>query len=180
MDFPRNCHASPLWRFPFKVSAGMLPIPGPNCHLVRTAIPRLPLTDSLGDFRNSAIRFLASFAAMVSKINTGSSLAKKPPAGILSTRTTQGRLHCTQHHYSTAIQVQSCSVGHPSIRKCIGAPQRQVSTAIGSVFHAIEKRPKALTPSTHPKLGVKSRHQRLHRYALRRIFRPALGTARAD
>jgi len=35
------------------VSAGSLPIPGPNCHLVRTAILCLPNYDSLGDFRDS-------------------------------------------------------------------------------------------------------------------------------
>ena len=32
-------------------------------------------------------------------------------------------------------------------------------------------------PSTHPKLGVQSRHQGFHRYALQRIFRPFLKTA---
>ena len=62
----------------------------------------------------------------------------------------------------------------------IGAPRMQVSTAGGSVLHAIEARPQALTSSIHPKLGVRSKHQRLHRYALLRIFRPVLGIVCAD
>ena len=50
-----------------------------------------------------------------------------------------------------------------------GSPRRP-----GRILHAIGVRPESLTPSTHPKLGVKSRHQGLHRYALHRIFRPYL------
>ena len=72
-------------------------------------------------------------------------------------------------------------VRRPSINlqgDAIGVPQSRVSTTIGSVFHAIETRPKVLTPSTHPKLGVRSKHKGLHRYALRWIFRPILGRER--
>lgn len=88
---------------------------------------------------------------------------------------------CRAHSLRTAIQVSSCTVGHPSICKdAIGVPRMQVSTAGGSVLHAIEARPRALTSSIHPKLGVRSKHQRLHRYALLRIFRPVLGTVCAD
>ena len=47
----------------------------------------------------------------------------------------------------------------------------------GRMLYAIRARPKSLTPSTHPKLGVKSRHQGLHRCALHRIFRPYLEEA---
>ena len=47
----------------------------------------------------------------------------------------------------------------------------------GRMRHAIGARPKSLTPSIHPKLGVKSRHQGLHRCALHRIFRPYLEEA---
>ena len=47
----------------------------------------------------------------------------------------------------------------------------------GRMLHAIGARPRSLTPSTHPKLGVKSRHQGLHRCALHRIFRPYLEEA---
>ena len=45
------------------------------------------------------------------------------------------------------------------------------------MLHAIGARPESLTPSIHPKLGVKSRHQGLHRCALHRIFRPYLEEA---
>ena len=44
----------------------------------------------------------------------------------------------------------------------------------GRMLHAVGARPGSLTPSIHPKLGVKSRHQGLHRCALHRIFRPYL------
>ena len=50
----------------------------------------------------------------------------------------------------------------------------------GRMLHAIGARPRSLTPSTHPKLGAKSRHQGLHRCALHRIFRPYLGTGHSD
>jgi len=50
----------------------------------------------------------------------------------------------------------------------------------GRILHAIGVRPGSLTPSIHPKLGVKSRHQGLHRCALHRIFRPYLGTGYLD
>ena len=52
----------------------------------------------------------------------------------------------------------------------------------GRHHHAIGKRPESasagkarLPPSTHPKLGVSSRHQRFHRCALQRIFSPSFG-----
>ena len=66
---------------------------------------------------------------------------------------------------------------HQPQRDAIGVRQSRVSTARGSVLHAIEARPQALTSSIHPKLGVRSKHQRLHRYARLRIFRPVLGIA---
>ena len=69
---------------------------------------------------------------------------------------------------------------HQPQRDAIGVRQSRVSTARGSVLHAIEARPQALTSSIHPKLGVRSKHQRLHRYARLRIFRPVLGIACTD
>ena len=50
----------------------------------------------------------------------------------------------------------------------------------GRMLHAIGARPESLTPSIHPKLGVKSRHQGLHRCALQRIFRPFLENGHPD
>ena len=152
-------------------------------------------------FPLQATRFLASFAAMVSTVNSRGFLAGKPRADTISTITTQGRLHCTQrfaharrpfsclfeaggrtravapHRIAGFILHRRASINRVDI---IGAPRIQVSTAGGSVLHAIEARPRALTSSIHPKLGVRSKHQRLHRYALLRIFRPVLGIVCAD
>jgi len=57
---------SPNQRFPFNSAATLSPIVGPDCHLVHTAIPSVSLKNSLGVFPNSLIRFLASFAKVVS------------------------------------------------------------------------------------------------------------------
>ena len=46
----------------------------------------------------------------------------------------------------------------------------------GRSVYAVTPRPETLTPSTHPDLGEKSKHQGLHRYALKRIFRPFFET----
>ena len=81
------------------------------------------------------------------------------------------------HRIAGFILYRTASINRVDI---IGAPRIQVSTAGGSVLHAIEARPRALTSSIHPKLGVRSKHQRLHRYALLRIFRPVLGIVCAD
>ena len=133
---------------------------------------------------------------MVSTVNSRGFLAGKPRADTISTMATQGRLHCTQrfgrragfrpqwpayaaqfppHRNTGFILYRKASINR---NDAIGAPRIQVSTARGSVLHAIEARPQALTSSIHPKLGVRSKHQRLHRYALLRIFRPVLGIVR--
>ena len=97
---------------------------------------------------------------------------------------TQGRLHCTQHAIlRTTLQVHTQLVCEAASKKWssqtsshnTGSPRKP-----GRMLHAIGARPKSLTPSTHPKLGVKSRHQGLHRYALYRIFRPYLGAGSFD
>ena len=97
---------------------------------------------------------------------------------------TQGRLHCTQHAIlRTALQVHTRIVREEAstdwssqLRHTITRSPRKT----GRILHAIGVRPRSLTPSTHPKLGVKSRHQGLHRYALHRIFRPYLEAGRSD
>ena len=97
---------------------------------------------------------------------------------------TQGRLLYTQHAIlRTALQVhtrivrEEASANRSSqLRHTITRSPRKP----GRIPHAIGVRPKFLTPSTHPKLGVKSRHKGLHRYALYRIFRPYLVADRSD
>lgn len=107
-------------------------------------------------------------------------MAVRVKAGTPSTLATQGRLRCTQHFGRLVTGKPDGKAAatpqyrfhpapldiHQSQRDAIGVRQARVSTAAGSVFHAIETRPEALTPSTHPRLGVRSKHQRLHRCAL--------------
>ena len=77
----------------------------PDCHLVRTVIPRLPHMDSLGAFHNSPVSPLASFADVVSReYHTKSAAGRPVRVAPLSSTATQGRLHCTQHD-RTALQV---------------------------------------------------------------------------
>ena len=52
---------SPKRRFPFHARAGSLPLPVPDCHLVRTAIPDLPVSNSLDDFHYSFLPVLILF-----------------------------------------------------------------------------------------------------------------------
>ena len=42
--------------------------------------------------------------------------------------------------------------------------------------YAITARPQTYSPSTHPQLGVDSRHKELHRFAFTRIFRHAFSS----
>ena len=176
---------SPLpWeRFPLKSHAGRSPKPVPDCHLVRTVIPRLPKIDSLGAFHNRRADPLASFADAVSrKYHTRFAAGKTVCVAPLSSTATQGRLHCTQHVNAPPYRFNPVSYAVLLVHKMI----RQLShnnrspRKPGRRSHAIENRPKSLTPSTHPKLGVKSRHQGLHRYALQRIFRPSLRIGCSD
>ena len=66
---PRGTSRHRKRRFPFTPRAGMLPMPKPDCHLVRTAIPYLPVYDSLDDFHSSRSRSLSSFASRLSRKN---------------------------------------------------------------------------------------------------------------
>ena len=62
----------------------------------------------------------------------------------------------------------------------IQSPQRP-----GHLLHAIGDSPSAAgakspSHSIHPRLGVRSRHHGVHRYAKQRIFRPFLAVGKAD
>ena len=97
---------------------------------------------------------------------------------------TQGRLHCTQHTIlCTALQVHTRLVREEASTEWSSQTSSHNTRSPrkpGRMPHAIGARPGSLTPSIHPKLGVKSRHQGLHRSALHRIFRPYLGTEHLD
>ena len=75
MVFPGQNLPLPCRPFPFDLSSQALPTWLPDCHLVRTVIPCLPSYDSLGVFHRSLIRFLASFARMVSRSDDASCMA---------------------------------------------------------------------------------------------------------
>ena len=85
-----------------------------------------------------------------------------------STLTTQARLHCTQF---TRIQVLSQAVVPSSTKK--SSPQSLGLHGSWVSPHAIEDSPSTLTPSISPKLGVRSQHQKLHRYALNGFLAPS-------
>ena len=126
--------------------------------------------------------------------SNGPSGQRAPPVVPPSTRLTQGRLrlhtalrpgnrtdapHC--RFISCFVRGPGYHDGSTSAHKS-RSPRKQ-----GHHHHAIGKRPESasagkarLPPSTHPKLGVSSRHQRFHRCALQRIFRPSLGNGRSD
>ena len=171
----------------------MLPVMKPDCHLVRTAIPPAPLWDSRGDVHSSQSGSTAGLQAGVRETDHAA-----PGQGqwcfhfpIYPTHARQATLH-------TAFTAQGRVAPHCRFIICLvhksldhkgstpvhnsRSPQRQ-----GRVLHAIGGRPTtadagapASPPSTHPKLGVSSRHQEFHSCALKRIFRPFLEDGRSD
>lgn len=172
----------PKGRFPFDPTGQTLPE-------MATRLPLSPHCNppsahySLGVFHRSPIQLLASFAGKVSGAIALQSVHRprclSPPPRL----PTQGRLRCTQHTIlRTAMQVHTCFVR--GLRQPNGmqppSHNNRSPRKPGRIFHAVGMRPGSLTPSTHPKLGVKSRHQGLHRYALQRIFRPFLGAGCSD
>lgn len=144
-------------------------------------------------FPLQAERFLASFASMVSssddaKVAAGDRLRLSQIHHTHSRQATlytalhdrthklrafapQYRFHPASYRVSRALLAGAC-IG---VRHNGGSPRRQ-----GRYLHAIASRPETLTPSIHPNLGERSKHQGLHRCALQRIFRPVLGTDCSD
>ena len=124
---------------------------------------------------------LASFARMVSRGNNGNRYGHKDqPSDPLSphTHSRQATLHAAHdsvHRLAGSFPGPYASGPLPGLlppSHNTGSPRKP-----GRMPHAIGARPGSLTPSIHPKLGVKSRHQGLHRCALHRIFRPYLEEA---
>ena len=184
MVFPKQNLPLPNRPFPFNPSAQALPKCIPDCHLVRTVIPCLPSYDSLGVFHSKAFRFLASFARMVSR--SDDSIGVATTDSCLSSFTAYS-LKAGYTARSTRFCAPPCRFIPGSYAKRLPLRSSQTSShntwsprKPGRMLHAIGARPESLTPSTHPKLGVKSRHQGLHRYALQRIFRPFLEDGHSD
>ena len=151
--------------------------------------------NSLGVFHHSLSVSLASFAKLVSAGDhdrrPGQDSAVLIPHSPASRKAGYG---CTQRYgpeigpmHRTAGSI-SCFVHGPEYRDgSTSAHKSRSPRRQGRHRHAIGKRPapasagKArLPPSTHPKLGVSSRHQRFHRCALQRIFSPSFGDGRTD
>ena len=115
-----------------------------------------------------------------------SGLTPHPPhprkAGYVCTqRYAPERERCTalQVHNLFRTQAENTTVG---VRLCTrtGLHENRVGLSMPLEIALSSQAQKALPPSTHPKLGVSSKHQRFHRYALQRIFRPSLGNGRSD
>ena len=124
----------------------------PDCHLVRTAIPSLPVEDSLGDFHHSLTASLASFAKRVSMGDRRRRLWPEPCCCVdpTSTRLTQGRLrlhtalrpprgpmHRTAGSQSASYTGRKYHQGSTSVHKS-RSPRKQ-----GRHNHAIGKRPES-------------------------------------
>ena len=139
--------------------------------------------NSLGVFHHSLSVSLASFAKQVSAgDHDRQSRPGQRRVDPTFTSFTQGRLRL-----HTALRTRRHDAPHCRFIICFvhGSAYHNGSTSThksrsprkpGRSVYAVTPRPETLTPSTHPDLGEKSKHQGLHRYALKRIFRPFFET----
>ena len=128
---------------------------------------------------------LASFANMVSRSDNGSRYGHSfRPSGLLfpHIHSRQATLHAATRFCALPCRFISWFVRDQGLhgRFLPSSHNTKSPRKTGRMPHAIGARPESLTPSIHPKLGVKSRHQGLHRCALQRIFRPFLENGIAD
>ena len=127
---------------------------------------------------------LASFAEMVSRSDDSSRYGHSDrPSGLLfphfhARQATLHAAHDSVHRLAGSYLIRTRS--EPPKRLQPSSHKLQVSTETGSYASCRCARPESLTPSIHPKLGVTSRHQGLHRCALQRIFRPFLEDGHPD
>ena len=168
----------PKGRFPFDPTGQTLPE-------MATRLPLSPHCNppsahySLGVFHRSPIQLLASFAGKVSGAIALQSVAtdrdaclplpaypRKAGYAARSTRFCAPQCRFNPASYAVRVPADTERLSHKS-----RSPRKP-----GRIFHAVGMRPGSLTPSTHPDLGEKSKHQGLHRYALKRIFRPFFET----
>ena len=171
----------PKGRFPFDPTGQTLPE-------MATRLPLSPHCNppsahySLGVFHRSPIQLLASFAGKVSGAIALQSVATDRDACLPLPAYPRKAGYAAHSTRFCAMQVHTCFVR--GLRQPNGmqppSHNNRSPRKPGRIFHAVGMRPGSLTPSTHPKLGVKSRHQGLHRYALQRIFRPFLGAGCSD
>ena len=180
MVFPRRNLPLPRRPFPFNPPAWVLPRPctrlplSPYCNPLSAQLrqPRYFLQ------RNQTI-VLASFASMVSGSdskkccghNTIKLVLPSPACSLKAGYTAHSTRFCA---LPCRFLLDSYANGPLLQGFCRRRTRFKSPRKPGRMLHAIGARPRSLTPSIHPKLGVKSRHQGLHRCALHRIFRPYL------
>ncbi len=180
------------WRwFPFQARVALAPWSLPDCHLVGTAIPQRPFRQSRcfpQQLEPTLILFCKpSFKGISSALKAMSAgrISFPFPAGSRKAGYSAHSVHGLKPG-STAMQVHiryRTTVGYhegSSPLHNIQSPQRP-----GHLLHAIGDSPSAAgakspSHSIHPRLGVRSRHHGVHRYAKQRIFRPFLAAGKAD
>lgn len=126
------------WRwFPFHARVDLSPRSLPDCHLVRTAIPRLPSYDSLGVFHDRVCHSLSLFCkhGFQKRFQRLFRPATFCCMILFSLMLTQGRLHYTQHTtLRTALQVPILVRMRAGLKleELSVVTQHQVSTETGS------------------------------------------------
>jgi hypothetical protein len=182
--------------FPIIGAFGALPLPRPDCHLVRTAILRLPRRFTRDGqprcFPRQSCRLLASFAENISRgiraARHGHWLAVCDP---LSASPTQGRLLRAQRPAALGRRVSHRDAGliplRTPIAKNASKHRYRSPHGQGRVPHAIGERPDRTSapnarfpPAPAPNWAFKAWHKGIHRCALQRIFRPFLLDGRSD
>ena len=150
MDFPRGCLPLPVRRFPFEAPSGALPPPVPDCHSVRTAIPR-PLWRKHKQprcFPQQANHLLASFADRISTGNVASPSRPRRPAPDLYPHAPLKAgytAHSVRRNIPLSHRITGSSPGRTPAIYPNGSPrdaQNRVSTPPGiRSLHAIGGRP---------------------------------------
>ena len=158
MDFPGKNLPLPHRPFPFDFPASALPTEVPDCHLVRTAIPRLPSYDSLGVFHDRVCHSLSLFCkhGFQKRFQRLFRPATFCCMILFSLMLTQGRLHYTQHTtLRTALQVPILVRMRAGLKleELSVVTQHQVSTETGSYVPCHWDAPWILNPQHPPKTG---------------------------
>ena len=148
--------------------------------------------NSLGVFHHSLSVSLASFASRVSAGDrdpysgqSTAALIPHPPAsrkaGYVCTQryAPKGSMHRIAGLSSASYMDPLTTMGvRPRTRT--GLHGNRVGVTMPLEIALSPQACSTLPPSIHPKLGVSSKHQKFHRYALRRLFRSSLGNGRSD
>jgi hypothetical protein len=147
--FPAARLSLPIRWFPLRRRGTALPHVLPDCHLVRTAILFLPHIGQPRCFPPQSIRFLASFAAVVSR-SRGPPRLRPEPGGLTSHSPWPRKAGyiCTQHYGQNA-RCTALQVSNP-FRTQAGIPQGSTSVhknrsprKQGQSPHAIGGRPES-------------------------------------